>query len=742
MCLLAQLRSSVNKGWQVMNLSKVEFKTEYRSFIDDVPKDFYEPALKNAMLYQRAVGFFSSSSLVAISPGIEGLISNGGNIQLVASPKLSDEDIQAIKQGYEEREIIERALEREFDIDDEDNRESLSYLSKLIADGVLDIKIAFLVTNNEIAMYHEKLGIISDDQGNAIAFSGSMNESENAFIRNYEVFDVFCSWTKDSERVFQKQMAFKAIWEDYEPGVKTIEFPVALKEKLLSAYHPNSEYLQSNYNTDNSFVSEETGEYEVKPAIYLPDDFGIRPYQEEAIREWKNNNYCGIYDMATGTGKTLTALASVEQLFKDNNNRLAVIIICPYQHLVEQWVEDIVRFGMNPIIGYSTSPQKNWKKNLGQAVRSFNLHVSDDFCLVTTVDSMKTKMVYTQISQLSDDTVFVVDEAHNAGATSTRKYLPMNIKYRLGLSATIDRHNDETGTDVLKNYFGKKCIEYSLRDAIENKMLTPYYYHPVVVYLDEDELVEYLNLTAIIVRNLMKKNGKVHFSDYVKRLLIKRARIVAGARNKIAALRNEIMPYRDDNYILVYCGATKIDIPEDESEIDSELDQIKVVADLLGNQLDMKVGRFTSLESAQQRVQIRRMFAEGKQLQTLVAIKCLDEGVNIPSIKTAFILASSTNPKEYIQRRGRVLRKFPGKNRAEIYDFITLPFPAESIGSMKSEIVGSSKGLVKRELIRMMDFAEIADNPSEANELILELKHGFQITDEELMENGGDDNVI
>ena len=156
----------------------------------------------------------------------------------------------------------------------------------------------------------------------------------------------------------------------------------------------------------------------------------------------------------------------------------------------------------------------------------------------------------------------------------------------------------------------------------------------------------------------------------------------------------------------------------------------------------MKVGRFTSLESAQERIQIRKMFAEGKQLQALVAIKCLDEGVNIPSIKTAFILASSTNPKEYIQRRGRVLRKFKGKTRAEIYDFITLPFPPSDIGMIKQEVVSGSRGLIKRELIRMMDFAEIADNPSEANKLIFELKHGFQISDEELYNQGGDDNVI
>lgn len=725
-----------------MGLEEIKFKIEYRSFVDDIPKDFYEPALSKAVLYQRAVGFFSSSSLALIHTGIEGLIHNGGHIQLIASPRLSGEDIQAIKEGYEEYDIIVNALNREIDSTTEEEFEHLSYISKLIAKGILDIKIALLSKNNEVAMYHEKLGIISDATGKVVAFSGSMNESENAFYNNYEAFDVFCSWTNDSERVFEKQMAFKAIWEDYEPGVKTIEFPQAVKEKLLRTYYPEGQTSHKVLEEQDEANASKLEENVDKPYIYLPDDFKIRPYQAEAIENWERQNYRGIYDMATGTGKTLTALASIEYLFRNNNNRLAVLIICPYQHLVEQWVEDIIRFGMNPIIGYSTSSQKHWKKNLEQAVRSFNLHVSDHFCLVTTIDSMKSKVVFDNISTLSDDTVFVVDEAHNVGSVNTRKYLPETINFRLALSATIDRHNDETGTEALKKYFGEKCITYSLSDAIDSKMLTPYYYHPVVTYLDSNELQEYLNLTAVIGRNITIKKGKVHLSEYVKQLLIKRARVVAGARNKLIVLKKEIAPYKDDNYILVYCGATKVDVQEDESELQGEIDQIRAVADILGNQLDMKVGRFTSLESASERVQIRKTFAEGKQLQALVAIKCLDEGVNIPSIKTAFILASSTNPKEYIQRRGRVLRKFPGKNRAEIYDFITLPFSPEEMGGIKQDVINASKGLVKRELIRMMDFAAIADNPSEASELILELKHGFKISDGELEENGGKENVI
>ncbi len=721
-----------------MGLKDLQLKSEYRTLVDDVPKDFYIPVLKLATKYQRAVGFFSSSALVAISAGLNGLIENGGNIQLIASPKLSLEDIQAIKKGYAAREVIESALAREINENDEEHREQLSYISLLIATGKLDIKIVTLQKNNDISMYHEKLGIISDNEGNSIAFSGSMNESENAFVSNYESFDVFCSWTADAERVFNKQMAFNAIWNDYEPGIKVTPFPEAVRQKLLQAYSYNE--VHGNRPSDNKDVN--TEKVNVRPAIYLPDGFSIRPYQKEAIETWATNNYIGLFNMATGTGKTLTALAGVEKLFRDLDNRLAVIIVCPYQHLVTQWSEDIIQFGMSPILGFSGSTQKDWKKHLEQAVRSFELGSSNHFCFVTTVDSFKTPSVYKHISKLTTDVVLVVDEAHNMGATDNRNYLPDNIQYRIGLSATIERHQDEIGTQLLRSYFGTECISYPLERAIQEDMLTPYRYHPIIVTLDEDELDEYLKLTAMIMQYTKMKNGKVQISDVGKRLLIKRSRIVAGARQKIPALRKAIEPYSEDKHILVYCGATKVDYPEEEGDYQSELDQIRVVAELLGNELNMRVGRFTSKEDAKERSKIRELFADGTQLQALVAIKCLDEGVNIPSIKTAFILASSTNPKEYIQRRGRVLRKYPGKTYAEIYDFITLPFDPNSTGSIRPEMISASKGLAKRELVRMMDFAAIADNPSESNDIIFDLKHVFQITDDELMKAGGNEDVI
>lgn len=722
-----------------MGFTDIIIKNEYRSLIDDVVKDFYVPLLKNAVLYQRAVGFFSSSALVMISRGIEGLVQNGGRIQIIASPKLSLSDIEEIRKGYELRRVIENSLIRELDeIDNPIELEKLSYIARLVADGVLDIKIAFLTTKNEIAMYHEKMGLITDNEGNTVAFSGSMNESENAFKVNYESFDTFCSWTNDRERVFKKQMAFKAIWEDYEPGVETLDFPVAVKQRL---YEYNVDLRRNCDSKADGNITEIQLKSKEKKEIYLPDDFIIREYQQAAIQSWESKGFCGIYDMATGTGKTLTALASVEYLFRKNNNRLAIIIVCPYQHLVEQWVEDIVRFGIHPIIGYSASSQKNWKKNLEQAVRSFNLKVSHTFCFVTTNASFVTKKVQEQITQLNKDALFIVDEAHNMGATNYRRGLPKNIEFKLALSATIDRHNDDSGTEALISYFGDKCIEYSLKDAIENQMLTRYFYYPVLTYLDENELEEYLNLTHQLVTAISKKGGKLVLSEYAKQLLIKRSRVIAGSRNKLSELKKQMEAYKDDKHILVYCGATTIkDV--DAEDMDFGTKQIDLVINLLGNEMEMRVGRFTSQESAQERAQIRKAFAEGELLQALVAIKCLDEGVNIPSIKTAFILASSTNPKEYIQRRGRVLRKFPGKEYAVIIDFITLPFSMDTLSFQRDEIIHSTKGLIKREIRRMIDFAEIAENPSETNDLIYDLKHGFGIIEENLEEEEGNGNVV
>ncbi len=431
-----------------------------------------------------------------------------------------------------------------------------------------------------------------------------------------------------------------------------------------------------------------------------------------------------------GTGKTYTALAAIATLYKATSNNLAVFIVCPYQHLVEQWKDDIVAFGMKPIVCYSASAQRNWKERLKTAATSFNIGVQNHFCVVTTNATFSSDYVQGIVKKMRGNVLLVVDEAHNFGAENLSTTLMDNMKYRLALSATIDRYGDPEGTSKLYAYFGEKCIEYTLKDAIDNKMLTPYYYYPVVVSLSETELEEYLDLTAKIRKNVHPdKRGKVVLSEYAKMLLIKRARLVSGAVEKIDVLRRLMQDYKDDNHMLVYCGATTmhdVDYKEGKAHAD-DIRQIDLVADLLGNELGMRVSKFTSEEDAAERERIKADFDEGEHLQAVVAIRCLDEGVNIPSIKTAFILASSTNPKEYVQRRGRVLRLFKGKTHAVIYDFITLPFALELTDQVEPEVLESGKSLALREIVRMKDFAAIAENPFDSDDLISQIQSAYGI---------------
>ena len=406
----------------------------------------------------------------------------------------------------------------------------------------------------------------------------------------------------------------------------------------------------------------------------------------------------------------------------------------PYQHLVEQWVEDIVKFNMDPIIGFSSSSQKDWKRRLEDAVRDQKLKVRrrEFFCFVCTNATFSSDFVQRQIGKIRGNALLVVDEAHNFGAEHLSKFLTETFNYRLALSATLDRHGDPEGTQKLLDYFGERCITYTLDRAIDEKKLTPYKYYPIIVTLTEDELRRYGELSFEIAKCMMVgKDGKRTLSERGKKLAQKRARLVAGAENKLTTLKEEIQPYIEDKHILVYCGAARVlNINEEFISVDDEdIRQIDAVTHILGNELNMKVSQFTSNEDIHEREVLKEQFSDGENLQALIAIKCLDEGVNIPEIKTAFILASTTNPKEYIQRRGRVLRKAPGKEYAEIYDFITLPRELDEVSAMPVEQMNRELTLVKNEIFRAEEFARIALNAMEADSVICEIKEAYSIDD-------------
>lgn len=703
-----------------MSFESLELEVEYRTKKADVVKEFYIPVLEEAISYKRAVGFFRSSALIDLSVGIVSLVNRGGTIQLIASPRLTEEDIADMEAGYRKKEqIIEEALLREVkEPVTEQEEKRMGLLGYLIANGIMEIKIAFIKSERTTALFHEKLGLLEDGEGNKIAFSGSMNETGTAFSHNYEAIDVFCNWKsyESKKRIEYKQKAFDELWNDAIDGMEVLDFPKVVRERF-EVYNTGT-YDKKLDETEKQMLQS------IKKVPKIPEYVQLYDYQKEAIKNWEANGFRGIYDMATGTGKTYTGLASAVTLYQKKKGKVAILIVCPYLHLVDQWVEDLHAFQIEAIVGHSDNRQ--YKRQLKDAIFDFNLGVRETFCFICTNATFQMKSTQNTLEQLNGEILLMVDEAHNFGATSLRVCLKEQYTYRLALSATLDRHGDEEGTKALYDYFGEKCIEYTLKMAIDNGFLTKYEYYPIVTNLTEEEYEKYRDLSYELGKcQIIDKSGKRKLTEKGKKIAIKRSRVVAAAINKCHKLVEIMEDYRDKKHMLVYCGAANLYREEESAEED--IRQINYVTELLGTELGMRVARFTSEEDLQTRATLKAEFQEGENLQALIAIRCLDEGVNIPNIETAFILASSTNPKEYIQRRGRVLRKSKGKEMAVIYDFITLPRPLEEAYGMPQEELEKEMSLVYREYVRMKEFSSLAENPVDTDRVMEEIEEIYPL---------------
>lgn len=718
-----------------MGLRDLDIKAEYRTKLTNVPREFIVPLLERSILYKRAVGFFSSSALLEISKGVGALAKKGGKIQVIASPNLSQGDIDAINRGYKEkREIALEAIERELpdpaelNLEEKDRYNLLAYL---IREGILDFRIAFVDDSEGIGIYHEKLAIVEDELGDKVVFTGSMNESKTGMVDNYGAIDVFRSWNDPEHRIDMKEAAFEAIWNGYEVGISTYEFP-EVAELIKRRYLVNERPKLSidKLPRPSTAVDIPIGPFG-RPTLPDFDWFTIRSYQREAVTSWVENGYRGLFDMATGTGKTITGLIALTKLFEDMYGDLAVVITCPYQHLVEQWLEDIELFGIKPIVAYSKSAQRDWKKRLKESIfdRRLGLPDSKFLCCITTNATFATPWMQEQLRKLKGNVLLLADEAHNLGAPSFQSLLDEKYPYRLALSATFSRHHDEEGTEILRTFFGETCIEYPLEKAIREGMLSEYRYYPIPVTLTQGELEEYQKLTRELGRCFTKtSSGAKTLSKHGEVIAQQRARVVAAAANKLIALEAEIQPFKNDKHILVYCGAAQLlDANADYTAVDIQDDrQITHVVNMLGNDLGMSVSKFTSEEDIKERETLKEEFKKGN-LQALVAIKCLDEGVNIPNIRTAFMLASTTNPKEYIQRRGRLLRVSEGKEYAEIFDFITLPYSTnEASGQTLDELRGVFS-LINNETERGFEFARYAQNFASAQKVLDEIIETYRL---------------
>jgi superfamily II DNA or RNA helicase len=698
-----------------MSLRDLKLKISYNSGEDNLAEEFFIPCLQDSVKYDRAVGFFTSEVLFAISRGLHEFVGNNGIMRLVCSPKLREEDIKAIEKGYKDRNnaIYEALLSEIENIPEYIINDSINFLSWLIAVNKIDIKVALpkRLTYDSYGVYHEKIGLFYDADNNIVAFSGSNNETLGGIAYNYESFDVYKSWV-DEERCYLKVKHFNDLWDNNSLGVEVYDFPQAVRKKIVEKVKP-----QEHPVVKNIYVRE-TGSKKMNPEIFLNN---LWWFQKEAVSSWESNHFNGILSMATGTGKTKTAIGGIIKLF-ESAKEIFIIICCPQNTIMRQWEKEIEEINIFKHSVIADGTNVKWPNELADKIIDFNEGYISNCVVYTTYNTLSSDKFIKIVSKLKKHALLVSDEVHWAGADTFQAGLLPVFNYRLGLSATPIRYMDEEGTDKITQYFEKVVYEFSLDKALKEinpitneTFLTPYNYYPEFVSLNENELIEYHELSEKIKRQYAKESKLDKPSEKFQRLCEERQAIIVNAVDKFDMLENLLGNLTPIKYLLIYCSPQQIDNAQD-----------------ILNEQGIVNHRFTGREGTIRRKEYdnesERDFIlskfETSDYKALVAMKCLDEGVNILRAETAILLASSGNPKEYIQRRGRLLRRHPEKKIVSIYDIIVVPYldKNKSRGIDEDEIK-----ILKKEFRRYEEFASLANNRLEAMNKIFKIKEMYGI---------------
>ncbi len=696
-------------------LKGYEWKYVYRTGTDNLLTDFYIPALARAKFYNRAVGFFSSHILSAAAQGLSSLIKNNGKMRLIIGHPLDAVEYEAVKNGKQLEELdfspasaLNEALQ--YPAGDLETYR-LQLLCWMIACRNLEIKFAF----RKKGMYHEKIGVLIDGNNDKLVFQGSANESLNAMQDlNAESISTYPSW----ESVYQThgleyERAFDQVWNSKQLGTYCVQLPSKdynrIAELAAVIGKPNLD-IELDFLSQRRDLGLFVSNLMTSPFIpnsLLGNPFQIRDHQRKALESWRANDYKGILKLATGAGKTITAIYGTVKVL-DVSERLFVVVAVPYIELANQWVQVFRSFRINAHKCFIK--KSNWYEKLQADVLAFKTRSIDFCCLVVVNATLSSSSFQILLRDLPRNKIlFIGDECHHHGAENISNSLP-DTHMRMGLSATPYRSDEEEiespfpdyAKERITNYYGNVVCEYTLSDAISDGVLTPYNYHIHLAYLTSCEQEEFKDLSNEITA--LVKSGRNNDAD--RKVLVylcgKRSRLLGAAEEKFDLLKDIVARVDSANryHSLFYCAEGYHD--NDESE--SPIRQVSRVSKILADE-GWRTTQFTCLESSEKRKQILDSFLHG-DIQGLVSMKVLDEGIDIPACSQAYILASTRNPRQYIQRRGRILRKFPGKKYAEIHDFVVLPNP-----SARND--PSSERLKTAELERVYDFLELARNKAE-----------------------------
>jgi superfamily II DNA or RNA helicase len=668
------------------SLAELDLSHAYRKGRDDIAAEFYLPCHAAATRYDRAVGFFSSSVYTLAWPSLRRFVEAGGRIRLVCSPVLSAQDQEALAEGHAARIEAETEDRLRREIRSLLSHPSLSkptrVLAALVAMEVLSIRIAFLgrdLDPRSRRIFHDKLGIFRDNAGNAVVFKGSMNETWSGLSAdgNLESVDVFVSWggTREEERVSDETAYFDSLWENEYPRVRVRQFPEVARSDLLDSADPgNWVHLVEEICSEIDLANEMSPEK--RPGGRVP-----RPHQVEALQEWDTRGRRGIFEHATGSGKTFTALCAMGQSLERGETP---IVLVPSELLMDQWLTEVEQTLPHASALRCDGRNPGWRDLLG----AFSRHNERPRVVLASAQTAATADFRTRLRQ-GEHLFFVADEVHTLGSPERRSILSWETGPRLGLSATPRRAGDPEGTRAILDYFGGIVPPpFTLQDAIEAGALCRYYYGVHTVSLTDAEQAEWDDITTRLrqayARAHASKLPPAEIDARTRHLLLTRARISKRAAGKIE-LAGEVLntEYEPGQRWIVYC--------------DSQPQLRQVQAALRAREIP-SVAYHSGMEG-DRRAALEHFEALGG---VLVAIRCLDEGVDIPAVDHALILASSKNPREFIQRRGRVLRTHPGKHLAWVHDALVLPAPGE--GAARDAILAG-------EIARAIEFGEGAMNP-------------------------------
>lgn len=693
-----------------MGLKDLFLKYSYDSDFDDILNDFYIPVLSESVKYRRLAGYFTLNSLAIASLGMSNFILNDGEMELICGANLEKNYINMIKKAnLSPQKVIEESMLNDLkNLEEGFVKNHIETLGWMLAKNKLEIKIAIPISadNNsnlqENPIFSQKIGILSDSNGNMLSFSGSNIETLFGWKNNIEEFKVFRNWDVNENEYFKVDFErFQKFWNGISQKIEVIDLPSSIKNELIRMA-PSK--LSLNRKKQKS--------------IKLWD------YQNEAINNWIKNSCKGIFEMATGTGKTFTALGCLKKVL-DNSNEIVVVISCPYQHLAQQWKKEVDKFGLKfdeTIVADGSN--RFWKDNLVDSLIDLSIGDIKTLLILTTHRTFSSSLFIDLIRNYKDgfQGFLIADEVHGLGAEISSNGLISEYDKRLGLSATPQRWFDVEGTEEIYSYFGGVIFEFTLENAINTinpstgtTYLTPYEYLPRFVCLDDEELDDYLEITKNIAYKFVLSQKNKSENLHLQTLVFKRANIIKNAINKFTALEqilDEIGPKA--KWIIIYCS-------------NKQIDRIMSIM----NKRRIQAHRFTMEENTKPEIKydgdserefLIKKFAAG-DYSCLVAMKCLDEGVDIPPARIAILMSSSGNPREYIQRIGRIIRKFEGKEKAMIYDIIAIP-PLKRI---PSQIKDFERDIFNKEGFRYEEIARTATNNIEALKLIFEVKKRFGV---------------